>query len=762
MRRSIATLLLFGSLALILFPLGILKPGMPLTLRADEPAYYLMAMSLARDGDLQCEVKDVQRLFDEFPSLPAKNVILMTDDSWNTVYFGKPYIYALLSAPAVALFGANGMVAMNMAMVALMIALGYVYLRRHNDDLLAAGFSVGFFVLSSAFAYTYWMHPEIFNMTSVMLTLFFAFHHFDEPRADGRGPLRRLSDWATRASMLPIWSGAALAFGVYNKPMLLAFSLPALWLFWRRGRLRAALTWIAAFTLTLGLICGLSVALTGHPSAYLGVWRAGPPIEAQNEMPELPVAAADPETVGKPKNSWEWLFRIPEVKPAQLFENLGYFLWGRHTGLFPYMPFSLVALVLFAVHSRRSLSRWATVLALASIALYFQIFINFNWHGGGGFIGNRYFVMTYPAFLFLVTAIRPLWLSGVGYALGGLMLGGILTTPFGAPVRNPTLQAHVRNPPFSLLPLEFSLRRQIPGYWGDLETDAWFWGRRDNFRPHGTEFLLHGGATVEVWMMTTEPIDTAVFQIKNEAADNRIEVDLGGDRQVLHFDGAGSRQVELRPRKIFKVRDEETFVNHIYRLRVRSRHSQIVELISEPEGEAPKVQLFPLGARLAYLGTPGELSQDVYAVEWTVPAPPVTVPAGRAFELPVTVTNTSAGTWRNTGAPRVQLAYHWADPSGTTIVREGLRTTLSEPVAPGESVSALMEVLAPTAAGRYVLELDAVRERVSWFSRQNPDVVYRIELDVVARPGYDDIERDGAGAMEGAAAVQEQPDPGTM
>ena len=70
MRRPTSIVLLFGSLALILFPLGIQKPGMPLTLRADEPAYYMMAMSLARDGDLQLELKDIQRMFDEFPRLP--------------------------------------------------------------------------------------------------------------------------------------------------------------------------------------------------------------------------------------------------------------------------------------------------------------------------------------------------------------------------------------------------------------------------------------------------------------------------------------------------------------------------------------------------------------------------------------------------------------------------------------------------------------------------------------------------------------------
>ena len=39
-------------------------------------------------------------------------------------------------------------------------------------------------------------------------------------------------------------------------------------------------------------------------------------------------------------------------------ENLGYFLIGRHTGLFVYMPFALVSLLLFLLPDRRDPSRW--------------------------------------------------------------------------------------------------------------------------------------------------------------------------------------------------------------------------------------------------------------------------------------------------------------------------------------------------------------------------------------------------------------------
>ena len=50
------------ALFLCLFPLFLAKPGLPLSLKSDEPAYYLMALSLAKDFDLRCETKDIARL----------------------------------------------------------------------------------------------------------------------------------------------------------------------------------------------------------------------------------------------------------------------------------------------------------------------------------------------------------------------------------------------------------------------------------------------------------------------------------------------------------------------------------------------------------------------------------------------------------------------------------------------------------------------------------------------------------------------------
>jgi hypothetical protein len=67
----------------------------------------------------------------------AAFLILATDDGWNTVYFGKPYVYSLFAAPAAGLSGASGIVAFNALLMAGMIWLGACYLRRFNPDSVA-------------------------------------------------------------------------------------------------------------------------------------------------------------------------------------------------------------------------------------------------------------------------------------------------------------------------------------------------------------------------------------------------------------------------------------------------------------------------------------------------------------------------------------------------------------------------------------------------------------------------------------------------
>jgi len=274
----------------------------------------------------------------------------------------------------------------------------------------------------------------------------------------------------------PAFSGAALVAAAYNKPYLALLGLPAFWLAWRGRGARGAATWLGGVAAVGIVVCGISMALIGHPSAYLGVERQGIEVDSFDRMPELPEPRPVDPDIG-PASSFGWIFSSFQWNSNSV-ANLGYFLIGRHTGLFLYAPFTLLSLLLFLAFSRRSAERWILLASLAGVALYTLTFIWFNWHGGGGFVGNRYYVNAMPGFLFLVTRIAPAWLPAVGYALAGLFVGGIVFTPFGAPVPSPTLQSHIRGPLFRLFPFERTLSQQIPGYRGVAGgAGSWIFGR---------------------------------------------------------------------------------------------------------------------------------------------------------------------------------------------------------------------------------------------------------------------------------------------
>ncbi len=173
-------------------------------------------------------MRDIDRLFQEFPFQPVNNLILMTQDGWRTVYFGKPCVYSLFAAPFAGLFGVNGLLFFNMLLTVAMIWMGYALSRplQPGGD-APPSTPPGFFLLSAGFSYVFWLQPEVFNMAAVAACLYFGLPR-DEPGGTGMD---------RRSLALAALSGAVLVFAVYNKPMLAAVGLAPLWGYVRRRTL---------------------------------------------------------------------------------------------------------------------------------------------------------------------------------------------------------------------------------------------------------------------------------------------------------------------------------------------------------------------------------------------------------------------------------------------------------------------------------------------------------------------------------------------
>ena len=519
------------SLGLVLLPLTAFKPGLPATFKADEPAYFLAALSLVEDFDLRMEVEDRERIFQSFPYTSALNVIVASGDGWRTLYFGKPYIFSFLAAPFVALWGAEGMVAFNMVLLVAMIWMGALWLRRFNPSWLADLFSVGFFLFGVPYSYVYWLHPEVLNMFAGAACLFFGLSMW----VDRSGEPRLPAAWA-----LPL-SASCLALGVYNKPMLALLGLPVCIHLLMRRRWRHLALWIASSVLSIALYAAGSWVLTGNATAYLVDLRAGYPVINPYEAMVEPLPPPEPveqnvQAEDKASSAgWWWILRKPHVKAFELAEDIPLFFLGRHTGLWVYQPFVLLAMGLFVWHGRRRLDGWTILASALGVGALFMVTIPFNWHGGGGFVGNRYFVMACPAFVFLVTKIKPDWLVVPFSAVAGLLIGPLLLAPYGLVVPRPTLQAHVRNPPFSALPMELGLGK-IPGYHGMVQEGLWMFGRRDHLRLTMREQLIVAAAdTVEIWVQSDAPIERLSLELAGPVEDNPATIRLGEETRRLRL-----------------------------------------------------------------------------------------------------------------------------------------------------------------------------------------------------------------------------------
>ena len=117
----------------------------------DGATYHAMAWSLAEDGDLRYEAKDVFRVRREFPSGPQGVFLKRASGGlwWDgeggfpwvrrveagepRIYFAKPFTFAVAAAPFVKLFGTRGMLLANALALGAALFLGYAAMRRSTS-----------------------------------------------------------------------------------------------------------------------------------------------------------------------------------------------------------------------------------------------------------------------------------------------------------------------------------------------------------------------------------------------------------------------------------------------------------------------------------------------------------------------------------------------------------------------------------------------------------------------------------------------------
>lgn len=537
---SVLALGLAGTLYKVHFP-----PG-PI---ADEAAYVMMTQSLWHDHDLTYESQDLlraYRIWDQGPN----GLILSTTDGGKTMHYAKPFVYSLAAVPFYVLLGVQGLVVFNMALFLSMVWAAWWFWRREAGHV--GLFLGGFFFASAAFSYVFWMQPEVFDMACVFfpLLIWLALRRRDgvSPPPPARPAMKWWDQGRRREDVLMALAGLLLAAAAFSKLPAAALALPiAVDLAWRR-RWRGLVALALPSLFGLVLLCAVEKKATGSWSPYLGLQRRSfeseYPIESRRDL----WAAYRGTSFG----SWSALG--VETTPRMLLRDFGYFLAGRHTGLLPYFPFALFAVALYLA-GPKDRSRHLLLAGVAVYSLYFLVVRPNNYHGGSGFIGNRYFAGIYPALALLpgrLAARRSLVLP---FAAAGLWTASLVAMPLLQVAPEATLQAHARGATFQALPLELTLLHKIPGYflrsWGDA---VWVVPRQNFFAEehHPRGVWVRGASRSQVVLVSAAPLEVVRFTAYSLSDANLLTVEGCGRRVVVRFDSEAKRQgtpieLALRP-----------------------------------------------------------------------------------------------------------------------------------------------------------------------------------------------------------------------
>lgn len=449
-------------------------------IKGDESTYVAMTLSVAYDGDLSYQRRDLERfwgLYKQGPegiflkkgkqfrlrvrgTPPFVRVFNSREDArTDRLYFAKAMAYSIAAAPFVRVFGLNGFLLFNVLLLAAVCLCGYLFLRATSPPAASLAFVLAFFGVSIVPVYLAFLTPEIFNLALVFVAYF-------------------LWLYKAVANPVPRWLGgvgseiaAAMLLGVaaYMKPTNAPLAAPmvlALW--WRREWLRGLLVGTVFAAATGGLFFW-NALVTGEFN-YQGGDRAT--FYERFPFDGSPQDAWDRRALVTTNDSDAAVVLDPSELATRFGLNLKYFLVGRHFGFIPYFFPGAVAILLWA-RSRDRFVAWRllNVLGIVGSAIVLLLFLPYTWSGGGGPPGNRYFLSIYPALFFIVPPLAWVGPSVFAFVGGALFTAKMIVNPFVAAkfTWEATQRGFARRLPVELtmatdLPvmLDTSLRGRIP------------------------------------------------------------------------------------------------------------------------------------------------------------------------------------------------------------------------------------------------------------------------------------------------------------
>ena len=595
--------MLFGGLAL-----SVDVPKTSRGFKSDAATYYSLAHSLASDLDFQFAWRDLLRVTEEYPTGPegiflklGKTVTLDFDTRlpfvhWSRgddprtdrLYYGKSYIYPLVAAPFVWLFGTNGFLVLHALLLVLNVAAAYAFLVARAPPAAAASYALVFFLASATPVYLVFLTPDFFNLSVALYGLFLWSY---KEVAPARASAASEGAWLTRLLRSPSTDYlAAVLLGVvtFSRPLYLTLILPALALAAARRQWRRGLLVGVTFAVVAGGLFLVNGAITGElnyqggdrKTFYAGTGYPFQTPEATFETTGLDRATDEVSLEG---------FSDPEAFWTVLAHNLVSFTLGRHTGLVPYFFPGVLSVLLFLLAGRgRQPWQWLVGATFAVSVLALLVFLPVSYSGGGGPVGNRYFMGFYPLLLFLTPPLTSAASALAAAAVGGLFTAQLVLNPFAAMVHP---EEHPKRGPYRLLPVELSLLNDLPVNLTPLRARQPLLGDPpllaylldDNvYNVDEGEFWLKGRSRAEMVLRaqtrlrqdgTREPLRLKRLDLEIGTHDvrNRVWVETGTDRVEVELGRWTTKRISIEVPPGFPYRPTADPTNYLYLLSISCR-----------------------------------------------------------------------------------------------------------------------------------------------------------------------------------------------
>jgi hypothetical protein len=486
---GVVACLLLGTL-LVTFALTVDFPKVAFAFQSDEATYYSLAYSLARDGDFSYERRDLERVWPEFPTgpegiflkrghdvslhlsshFPFLELEQRADSRTDRAYYAKSFIYPLAAAPFVFVFGTNGFLLLHALLLTLDLGAAYAFLRARASPLAALSYACVFFFASAAPVYFVWLTPEIFNLSIGLYALFlWAYKEVApapdpaaSPAADAPPALARWSRFL-RSPASTYAAAALVGVAIFSKPpygfLLVPMLALALWRRQWRGLLIAA----GVCAIAAGALFTWNLAITGEMNYQGGdrnTFYGGTGFPFQTQTSSFKSAG----TLERGRSGLLTDILLSRDALLSVFpHNILYFLLGRHTGLVPYFfPGILSLLLLLATVRARPgppLWQWLVLATFACANIGMLLLVPYTYSGGGGPIGNRYFMGFYPMLLFVTPQLRSARPALVAMLVGGLFTAQLVLNPFYVSYHP---AEHMKTGAFRWLPVELTLLNDLP------------------------------------------------------------------------------------------------------------------------------------------------------------------------------------------------------------------------------------------------------------------------------------------------------------